>query len=220
MHISEGILSPTLVAGGWAVTMAGLTYGMRQTPSESVPRVALLSAAFFVVTFVRIPLGAIHLHLVATALAGILLGWSAFPAIFIALLLQAILFQLGGLAVLGANTLVMAVPSVVAHYLFAGLVYLPVHRLMTTDLARDTTPQLRFWIGAVAGVVAALTVTGNVLLMATFLIMTDSAYSTPALAAILFHIPLMLVEGGITALVVLFLFTVRRDILPGCKGIA
>lgn len=199
MHISEGILSPALMATGWAGSMAGLAYGMKRTESEEIPRVALVSAAFFVITFVRLPLGAAHLHLAATGLVGILLGWSAFPALFIALMLHAVLFQFGGLAVLGANTLLMALPAVAVHYLFKRCV-------RSANAAQVAT---------VAGVTGALAVTGNVLLMALFLIGSDTAFTASALGVVVLHVPLIAVEGVVTALAVSFLYKVRRDLLPG-----
>ncbi len=51
---------------------------------------------------------------------GLLLGWPAFPAILVGLFLQALLFQFGGLTVLGVNTFNVAVPAVLCFYLCAG----------------------------------------------------------------------------------------------------
>lgn len=202
MHISEGILSPALLGGGWAATIAGLTYGMKRTQSDEIPRVALVSAAFFVITFVRLPLGAAHLHLAGTGLVGILLGWSAFPALFIALMLQAVLFQFGGLSVLGANTLLMALPAVAVHYLFKRCV-------RSANAAQVTT---------IAGVAGALAVAGNILLMALLLIGSDPAFAASAMGVTLLHVPLIAVEGVITALAVSFLCKVRPDLLPNASG--
>ncbi len=198
MHVSEGIIAPALLGGSWLATMAGLVYGMRRTGPAKIPRVALLSAAFFVVTFVRIPLGPAHMHLVATGLIGILLGWSAFPALFVALLLQAILFQYGGLAVLGVNTLIMALPAVTVHYGF---------RL---GVRRGTHARV-MWLAGLAG---ALAVIGNVLLMAGFLVGSDPAFAAPALGVLIAHLPLIVVEGVVTALAVSFLYKARPDLLP------
>lgn len=201
MHISEGILTPSLLGGGWVITVAGLFYGMRRTAPADIPRVALLSAAFFVVTFVRIPLGPAHLHLVATGLVGILLGWSVFPALFVALLLQAVLFQFGGLAVLGANTMIMAWPAIMAHYVFRWL-------------AGAATPSR---VLAAAGFAGVLAVIGNTIFMAGLLVASEPAFRGPAIGVLLFHIPLILVEGVITALAVSFLYRVRSDLLPLMK---
>ena len=57
-------------------------------------------------------------HLILNGLLGAILGFAAFPAICVALLLQAVLFQYGGLTVLGVNTLDMALPAVVCYLAF------------------------------------------------------------------------------------------------------
>ena len=121
MHISEGVLSPEVLAVGGAATLAGAAWGLKKLQQEDLPKVALMSAAFFVASLIHVPLGPASLHLVLGGLVGLLLGWSAFPAILVALALQALLFSFGGLVVLGANTLIMALPALICHWLFSPL---------------------------------------------------------------------------------------------------
>ncbi len=118
MHISEGVLSPAVLAGGAALAAVGTAIGLKKMDYEAIPRVAILSAAFFVATLIHVPVGPVGLHLVLNGLMGLLLGWLAVPAILIALFLQSLLFQFGGLTVLGVNTVIMALPAVVCFYLF------------------------------------------------------------------------------------------------------
>ena len=113
MHISEGVLSPAVLGGGAALTVVGTAIGLKKLDYEAIPRVAILSAAFFVASLIHVPVGPVGLHLVLNGLMGLLLGWLAFPAILIALFLQALLFQYGGLTVLGVNTVIMATRSCV-----------------------------------------------------------------------------------------------------------
>jgi len=203
MHISEGIVSPALLGAGWVVTVAGVAYGARRTKPDDVPRVALLGAAFFVTTFMRIPIGPAHAHLVVNGLAGVLLGWRAVPALFIALLLQSFLFQFGGPVVLGVNTVLMAGPAVLAHY---------VYRLLAGNapgLSRTG------WAGGAAGTIA---VAGSTVGMALCLTWTDSAFRAAAMSLIAVHVPLMVVEGFITAVTVMFLFKVKPEILLSAPG--
>ena len=89
----------------------GTAIGLKKMDYEAIPRVAILSAAFFVATLIHVPVGPVGLHLVLNGLMGLLLGWMAVPAILIALFLQALLFQFGGLTVLGVNTVTMALPG-------------------------------------------------------------------------------------------------------------
>ena len=92
-----------------------------KTDYEAIPRVAILSAAFFVASLIHVPIGPVAEHLVLNGLMGLLLGWLAVPAILIALFLQALLFQFGGLTVLGVNTVTMAAPAVICFYAYRGL---------------------------------------------------------------------------------------------------
>jgi cobalt/nickel transport system permease protein len=123
MHISEGVLSVSLAGqgvllAGVGATVAGTAIGLRKLDAERVPQVAVLSSAFFVASLIPIPLGPTYVHLVLCGLMGLVLGWSAFPAVLVALVLQAVLFSMGGPTTLGINTFVMAAPAVACHYLF------------------------------------------------------------------------------------------------------
>lgn len=198
MHISEGVLSPAVLAGGAALTVAGTALGLKKLDYEAIPRVAILSAAFFVATLIHVPVGPVAEHLVLNGLMGLLLGWLAVPAILIALFLQALLFQFGGLTVLGVNTVTMAAPAVICFYAYRGLLRRP---------------------GIIAGVAAfACGVTGILLsglLVATALITTGQAFLKVAELVLLAHIPVMIIEGIITLFIFLFLKKVRPEMLEG-----
>lgn len=198
MHISEGVLSPAVLAGGAALTVAGTALGLKKLDYEAIPRVAILSAAFFVATLIHVPVGPVAEHLVLNGLMGLLLGWMAVPAILIALFLQALLFQFGGLTVLGVNTVTMAAPAVICFYAYRGFLRHP---------------------GIIAGVAAfACGVTGILLsglLVATALITTGQAFLKVAELVLLAHIPVMIIEGIITLFIFLFLKKVRPEMLEG-----
>jgi cobalt/nickel transport system permease protein len=93
---------------------------------EEIPRVALLTAAFFVASLVPIPLpGGTSAHLLLNGVVGILLGFRAGLAILVGLGLQMVLFRHGGYSTLGINTCIMALPAFLAAGLFACLRRLP-----------------------------------------------------------------------------------------------
>jgi len=122
MHIAEGAISGSLsgiavLASGAALTAAGTGWALARLKEEDIPRTALLSAAFFVASLIHVPVGVINVHLVLNGLVGLVLGWAAFPAILVALWLQAVFFGYGGITTLGINTFSMAAPAVVCHYL-------------------------------------------------------------------------------------------------------
>ena len=108
MHISEGVLSgPVLISGG-ALAAAGTAIGLKKLDYDRIAQAAILSAAFFVASLIHVPIGPANAHLILNGLVGLLLGWAAFPAILVALVLQAMLFQFGGITALGVNTMIMA----------------------------------------------------------------------------------------------------------------
>jgi cobalt/nickel transport system permease protein len=198
MHISEGVLSPAVLAGGAGLAVVGTAIGLKKIDYEAIPRVAILSAAFFVASLIHVPVGPVGVHLVLNGLMGLLLGWMAVPAILIALFLQALLFQFGGLTVLGVNTVTMAAPAVICFYGYRGFLRRP---------------------GLPAGVAAfACGVTGILLsglLVAAALITTGQAFLQVAELVLLAHIPVMIIEGIITLFIFLFLQKVRPEMLEG-----
>jgi cobalt/nickel transport system permease protein len=196
MHISEGVLGPAVLAGGAALAAVGTAVGLKKMDYEAIPRVAILSAAFFVATLIHVPVGPVGLHLVLNGLMGLLLGWLAVPAILVALFLQALLFQFGGLTVLGVNTVIMALPAVVCFYLFR--------------------PFLRRQGPVAAGAAFASGCTAiflSGLLVAAALIGTGEAFWQVAKLAVLSHIPVMIIEGVITLFIFLFIKKVRPEML-------
>lgn len=198
MHISEGVLSPAVLGGGAALTVVGTAIGLKKLDYEAIPRVAILSAAFFVASLIHVPVGPVGLHLVLNGLMGLLLGWLAFPAILIALFLQALLFQFGGLTVLGVNTFTMAAPAVICFYVYRSFL----HRG-----------------GKIAAVAAfacgftAILLSG--VLVAVALLFTGQGFLEVAELVALAHLPVMLIEGIITLFVFLFLQKVRPEMLEG-----
>ena len=198
MHISEGVLSgPVLLAGG-ALATAGTAVGLKQLDYDHISRAGLLAAAFFVASLIHVPIGPSSIHLILNGIVGLLLGWGAFPAIVVALLLQGILFQYGGLTTLGVNTLIMAVPAVICYYLFAPLV----HRRRKIALAAA------FGCGLVSILLGAV-VAGAALMF------TEENFLEVTVLIISAHIPVMIIEGVITSFCVAFLIKVQPELLPG-----
>jgi len=197
MHISDGILSPQVLAGGAALTAAGTTLGLKELDYEKIPRAAIMASAFFVASLIHIPLGPSSVHLILNGLVGLILGWAAFPVILVALTLQAVLFQFGGLTVLGVNTFNMAFP--------AFLVFLFLNRLIKKD---------RGWVIALGSFSAgALAVLFSGIMTAFSLAFTGEEFIPMAKLIVLAHLPVMGVESTITAFIVFFLKKVKPEIL-------
>lgn len=190
MHISEGILSAPVLAAGWGTAVLGLGVGLKKTPTEKLPETALVSSVLFLVSLVHVPIGPSSIHLTILGLAGILLGWSAVPGLFIALLLQGLLLQFGGLLSLGVNTTVMGTAALSAY---------GIGRLF---------PKKLVLAGAFAGGFVAV-MAGSALVTLSLFLSSKELFTT---AALIFaaNLPLAVVEGVITALCVAFF----RRLLP------
>jgi len=197
MHISEGILSAPVLVSGAALTAAGTAVGLKKLDYDRIPQVAILSAGFFVAGLVHVPIGPASTHLILNGLMGLFLGWVAFPAILIGLVLQAVLFQFGGLTSLGVNTLNMALPAVICFYIFrAGIK----SGNMTLSIATS------FLCGSGAVLLGSL-------MLAVSLALTGEHFLVVAKIAVIAHIPVMFIEGLIAALCVRFLRRVKPEVL-------
>lgn len=193
-HISDGVLSAPVLIGGAALAATLLAVGIRRLDPERLPQVAVMSAAFFVASLVHVPLGPSSVHLILNGLVGIVLGWAAVPAIFVAVLLQALFFGYGGLTALGVNVAIMTLPAVLSYYLFAGG-------------TRNGSPML--W-GAVAGAVAVIATCAGV---AFALALSGSGLAAAAKLVLIAHVPVIAVEAVLTATIVAFLRRVRPEVL-------
>ncbi len=197
MHISEGVLSAPILLAGGSFTLLGLAIGLKKIEHNDIAKVGLLSAAFFVGSLINIPAGPASIHLMLSGLVGILLGWAAFPAIFIGLVLQAILFQVGGITVLGVNTFNIAVPGILVSFFVAP--YL------------KKSEKISF-IACFAG--GFLSILLSAFLLTGCLIFTHESFSEIAYITIVANFPVMILEGIITAFCISFLKKVKPDLLP------
>lgn len=196
MHISEGVLSLPVISVGFAVTAIGTWLGLKKIDSERLVTVALLSSVFFVASLIHIPIGPSSAHLIMSGLLGLMLGWAAFPAILTGLLLQAVLFQYGGLTSIGVNTADMALPAVAFYYMFRGMVN------------KGGRP-----MNIATFLCGALSIGGASLLTALALSFSDDSFIGAAQAIIYAHIPIMLAEGMICMFTYSFIHKVRPEML-------
>lgn len=199
MHISEGFLGPQALAAGWAVTAAGVAWGLKKMDEGEIVRVSMASSVFFLASLVNVKVGPSSAHLSLIGPVGLILGWSAFPAIFTALLLQAVLFQFGGLLVLGANCAAMALPAVLAHIVFGSFV-------------RGTNDKIAAAASFFAGAFAVL---ASACIVGLLLFFSDREMALTAKTIFAAHLPLSAVEGAVTLFMALFLRRTFPDVLRG-----
>ncbi len=190
MHIADGILSAPILGGGVVLAVAGVAIGLRKTDYSQIPRVAVLSAVFFVASLIHIPIGPGQVHLLLNGLMGIILGWRAFPALLSALLFQAILFGYGGITAIGVNTVNMALPAVFCYYLYG-----PLLRRLNS----------RFFLLAAGFAAGGSAVILSGVMVAASLYFSNRQFIGVIEAILLAHLPVVLIEGVVTGSVVLYL---------------
>ena len=231
MHIPDGILPTAVCVGGYATAGAATWYSLRkigqeENPQEGIPKASLLTAAFFVASWIHIPVPPTSVHLVLNGLLGAVLGYYAFPAILVGLFFQAVMFQHGGLTTLGVNAAVMGLPALLAYHVF---------RLRRVFAPRSPCPpnlpklggmggggargESRVWSG-VFGFLAGAGGLGISVLFSLALLITSipahldvEAERVTIYALSLAHVPLMALEGVFTVLVVLFIQRVKPELL-------
>jgi cobalt/nickel transport system permease protein len=129
VHISDGVLSYSWIAAGFAVAALLAWFGAWRIRDEEIANVAVMTAAFFVASLVHVRVPPTSVHLLLNGLVGVVLGRRAALAIPVGLFLQAVLIGHGGLTTLGVNSCVMVLPALLAWQLFALLQRLPwLHR--------------------------------------------------------------------------------------------
>lgn len=197
MHIVDGALSVPVLATGAALSIAGIAIGLKKLDYDHLPQVGVLSAAFFVASYIHLPIGFSSVHLILNGLIGLALGWAAFPALFVALLLQAVFFGFGGFVVLGVNTFNIALPALLVYY------------LCKPGISGVNPNRAAIW-GAIGGAGAILLTT---LLVAASLGLSGEAFLLAAQATLIAHIPIMIVEGFVTGAAVLLIRKVKPELL-------
>ncbi len=203
MHISEGVLSAPVLLTGAGLTAIGTVIGLKKIDHDQLPTLGLFASVFFVASLIHVPLGPSSVHLILNGICGLLLGWSAFPAILVGLALQAVLFQFGGLTVLGVNTFNVAFPAV----LLGGV--------CRNCLHSDYTPARSVCVFACGACSVLLTA----VCVAVCLTATGESFSSAAMVVIIAHLPVAGIEGILTVLCVEFIRKVKPEILPAGSSI-
>lgn len=203
MHISDGVLTAPWLAAGFLLSgllTLGAAYRVRE---EEIPRIAVLSAAFFVATLIHLPLGPTRVHLLLNGLVGVVLGGRAPLAILNGLALQAALLGHGGFTTVGVNTCVMALPALLAAALFAGL-----RRFAWFGRDHKTITWL---CGCLLGMIAVLTT----LALQAMVLLWGGAEDWSAIVRLVFyaHLPLVVLEGVVLGFTVSFLAQVKPEMI-------
>lgn len=199
MHIAEGVLSLPVLLIGASGAAAGVAVGLNKINIETIPRAGIVSAALFVSSLIHVNIGPTSAHLILNGIGGLLLGLGLFPSYLVALFLQALLFQFGGLVVLGVNTCTMALSGILGG-------------LLGRYLLRLGKP---VWLaGALAG---ATGVAGAGIFTALALAGSGEAFFMTAKLILLAHIPVIGIESLVGAFIMTYISRVMPSLLEEWK---
>ncbi len=213
MHIPDGFIDApvSLAAGAVAAASVGVCLrGARRTLNEATAPLAGLVAVFvFAAQMINFPVGAgTSGHLMGAALAVILVGpYAGVLAITVVLLVQALFFADGGLIALGLNIVNLAI--------IPALVVWPLFRLLTRWLGDG-----RAVVAIGAGTAGFLSVIGAAAGFSLEFFLGGTAPVDPATVAVAMlgvHGVIGIVEGIVTALVILAVVAVRPDLVAGLR---
>jgi cobalt/nickel transport system permease protein len=196
MHISDGVLPLAVTIGGYAASAGLAAWSARRIHSRDLPKVAVVTSAFFVASLVHVPFGPTSVHLLLPGLAGALLGPAAFVSIGLGLLLQSVLFQFGGITALGANAVMMGVPAVICGWFF--------------QQVRGRTRMRQAVAGGLAGAFGTFLAA---VFLAGLLATGGEDFFGVAKIALAAHVPVIAIEGVMSGLTIGFLARVQPALL-------
>jgi cobalt/nickel transport system permease protein len=204
LHIPDGFLSLGISIVFWIATLVLLAVAIRKTKGElgerQIPLMGIMAAFIFAGQMINFPVaGGTSGHLLGGALAAIVLGpWAGMLVMASVIALQALLFQDGGLVVMGANIFDMGLLTA----------------LIGFGLYRSVAGQNRSARLAVAGLAAWLSVMTAALVTALQLWLSGTsplAIVMPAMLGV--HALIGAGEALITVAALSFIIQARPDLL-------
>ena len=204
MHIPDGFLSLTVSLICWLITAITLSVAISRSNKalgeRQIPLMGVMAAFIFAAQMINFPVaGGTSGHLLGGALAAITLGpWAGMLVMTAVIAVQGLLFQDGGLLVMGANILNLGLITAVIGY---GL-----YRSVSTG---NRTLKL-----TVAGIAAWLSVMAGALFASLQLWLSGTSQLRIVIPAMLtVHALIGLGEALITVAALTFIFQTRPDLM-------
>jgi len=208
LHIPDGFLSTAVALVFWLITIAFVSIAARRVQQDFDERLAplmgILAAFIFAAQMINFPVaGGTSGHLLGGALAAIILGpWAAMLVMTAVIGAQAILFQDGGLLVMGANIFNMGILTA----------------LIGFGLYRSVAGRSRRTKLIVAGAAAWLTVMAGALSTSLQLWLSGTSTLNIVMPAMLgVHALIGVGEALITAGALAFIMQTRPDLLSDAE---
>ncbi|GAB4500276.1 MAG: energy-coupling factor ABC transporter permease [Anaerolineales bacterium] len=204
LHIPDGFLSLIVSIICWVITAlvigAAISRTNKSLGEKQIPLMGVMAAFIFAAQMINFPVaGGTSGHLLGGALAAIVLGpWAGILVMTAVIAVQALLFQDGGLLVMGANIMNMGLVTAAIGY----------------GLYRSVSGQSRAVKLGVAGVAAWLSVMAGALLTSLQLWLSGTSQLGIVIPAMLgVHALIGLGEALITVSALAFIMQTRPDLL-------
>ena len=206
LHAPDGFLTVPIALAMWAVTVVVLAIAVRRTnerlDDRAIPLLGVMAAFIFAAQMFNFQvIGGTSGHLLGGVLAAVLLGpWAGTLVLACVIAVQALVFQDGGLVVLGANIFNMGIVGTLGGF--------ALYRVLASALggegrARIPAAMVAAWVAVVAG--AAITAL-ELAASGT----TDLAIALPAMVGV--HVLIGIGEALITAGALAFIGATRADL--------
>ena len=203
MHIPDGFLSTPVVFTMWVITVLAVGYSLKKTNKRitetHIPLMGVLAAFVFAAQMLNIPVAAgTSGHFLGGVLVAIFLGpWAGTVIMATVFIVQAVLFQDGGILALGANIFNMGLlGTVLGYYLYRGLLKVLKSQITAAGVAA--------WVAIILASAACaleLGVSGTSPLQAVL----------PAMVGI--HVVVGIIEAAVTVVVISAVMKTRPDLL-------
>ncbi len=209
MHAPDGFFSVWLSIAGWIITLVMIVLAIRNTRSQlgerQVPLMGIVGAAIFAGQMLNFTIpGGTSGHLLGGTLAAIILGpWASVLVMTAVIAVQGLLFQDGGLLVMGVNIINMGIITSFVGY----FTYRYVRKLFNGS-------RVGMLAGAFAGAWLSLIVTSAFAAVELALSGTSPlGIALPAMVGV--HSLIGVGEGLLTVFALSFIFATRPDLLTG-----
>lgn len=208
MHIPDGFLSPNTWVPAWIVSAGALSWcikkASRALKDRMVPLMGVVSAFIFAAQMLNFPvIGGTSGHLLGGILAVVLVGpFAGAIVISVVLIIQCLIFQDGGLTVLGANIFNMAFVGTIGGY----VIYSIIRRM--TGAGKNKGIMIAAAVASWFSVVLASTACAIELAIST-----TSPFRVVLPAMVGVHSLIGIGEAVITCLVIGFILKVRPDLI-------
>lgn len=207
LHIPDGFLNLPVMAVTWVIAIGLIALALRKVQDEyqdrAVPLMGVCAAFIFAAQMINFPIpGGTSGHLLGGTLAGALLGpWAGSLVMSVVFMVQGVVFQDGGITVMGANIFNMGlIGTFGGYYLF---------RTIRNGIGRDKLQgmvigtAIAAWVSVmIAAIVCAfeLAVSGTVPLKVALIAMVS------------WHVLIGIGEALITVATVTFIWRTRPDL--------